>query len=176
MIQGKFRLIGMVMMAAALGSLRHAADGQQNDAASVRRKFIGTWKLISAEEKLKDGTVRPYKELGPKAQGYLMYAADGHMCAELMNPERPRWDNPPTPAQEIAAIEGFLGYCGRFEIDATNHVMWHSPDLAWKPNYIGTRQSRPYMFERGHLVYSAKTPLDGEPEVAEWRIEWERAK
>ena len=45
-----------------------------------------------------------------------------------------------------------------------------------EPNYVGTKQSRPYTFEGSHLVYSAKTAPDGEPEVAQWQIEWEKVK
>jgi hypothetical protein len=142
--------------------------------ASVRRQFVGTWKLVSTEEKLKDGSVRPFKEVGPRGAGYLMYSDDGYMCAALMNPDRPRWDDPPTAAQKIAAIEGFAAYCGRFEIDSVNHVMWHYPDLAWKPNYVGTKQSRPYRFEGNRLILSDKMPLEDEGEVEHWTIVWEK--
>ena len=150
--------------------------GQPNDPARAREPFIGTWKLVSAQETLKDGTVRPYKDLGPTGQGILIYSADGHMCAELMNPDRPRWGDPPTDAQRLASVDGFVAYCGRFEVDPVQHVMVHLPEVAWKPNYIGTRQVRPYTFAGGHLIYSARAPRDGAPDVVEWRIEWERVK
>jgi hypothetical protein len=169
-------MIGVMGTAAVIIVLWHAARGQQSDDSSVRNRFIGTWKLVAAQETLRDGTVRPYKELGPHGQGYLIYSADGHMCAELMNRDRPRWGDPPTPDQKVASVDGFVSYCGRFEIDAANHVMVHYPEVAWKPNYVGTKQSRPYTFEGGHLVYSAKTSRDGAPEVVQWRIEWEKVK
>ena len=170
------RWMGMVPLMIVLLAPEGSGAGQPNDAASVRARFIGTWRLVSARETLKDGTVRPYKNLGPKGQGYLMYSADGHMCAELMNPERPRWDTPPTAQQKAASLEGFVAYCGRFEVDAAKHLMTHYPEVAWKPNYVGTKQVRPYSFEGEHLVYSARTPPDGEPEVVEWRIEWEKVR
>ena len=175
-MRANLRSIGVMVTAAAIIVLWHAARGQQSDASSVRSRFIGTWKLVGAWEKLKDGTTRPYKDLGPKGQGYLMYSADGHMCAQLMNPDRPRWSDPPTAEQKVASVDGFVGYCGRFEIDEANHVMVHYPEVAWKPNYVGTRQARPYTFEGDHLVYSAHTPRDGAPEVEQWRIEWEKVE
>ncbi len=143
--------------------------------ASVRSQFLGTWNLVSSEEKLKDGTVRPFKELGPHGVGYLMYAADGHMCCVLTNPDRPRWDDPPTAAQTIAAIEGLAAYGGRFEIDEVNHVMWHYPEVAWKPDYVGTKQARPYRFDGDRLIFSDKAPEDSQG-VDRWTIVWAKVK
>ena len=171
-----FRSIRVLAAATVVIVFWHAARGQQSDASSVRSRFIGTWKLVTAWEKLKDGTTRPYKEIGAKGEGYLIYSADGHMCAQLMNPDRPRWGDPPTAEQKIASVDGFVSYCGRFEIDEANHVMVHYPEVAWKPNYVGTKQARPYTFEGGHLVYSGRTPRDGAPEVVQWRIEWEKVR
>jgi hypothetical protein len=143
--------------------------------ATVRSQFLGTWKLVSSEEKLKDGTIRPFQELGPHGVGYLMYAADGHMCCLLTNPDRPRWDDPPTAAQKTAAIEGLAAYCGRFEIDEVNHVMWHYPELAWKPDYVGSRQARPYRLDGDRLTLSAQAP-DDSPGVDRWTIVWEKVQ
>jgi hypothetical protein len=83
-------------------------------------QFIGTWILISTEEKLKDGSSRPYQDVGPRGRGYLIYTADGHMCAELTGADRPKWKVPATTAQKIAAMETFSAYCGRFEVDEVN--------------------------------------------------------
>jgi hypothetical protein len=143
--------------------------------ASARRQFLGTWQLVSSEEQLEDGTVRPFKELGPHGVGYLMYAADGHMCCVLTNPDRPKWDDPPTAAQKTAAIEGLAAYGGRFEIDEANHVMWHYPELAWKPDWVGTKQARPYRLDGDRLIFSGKAPEDS-PDVDRWTIVWVKVK
>lgn len=172
----RFGLWMCAAVAAILIAILPAPGRQAQDAASVQRQFIGAWKLVSTEEKLKDGSVRPFKEFGPKGLGYLMYSADGHMCAELMNSERPTWDDPPTAEQKIAAIEGFAAYCGRFEIDPVKHVMWHYPDVAWQPNYVGTKQARPYRFEGGHLIFSDKAAPDDKDDVTRWTIVWEKMK
>ena len=171
-----FSWMCVAVMAPACIAMLSAAGQQSRDSASIQHQFVGTWKLVSAEEKLRDGSVRPYKEVGPQGAGYLMYSADGYMCAALMNPHRPKWDDPPTAAQKTAAIEGFISYCGRYEIDSTSHVMWHYPDLAWKPDFVGTKQSRPYRFEGNRLVFSAKTPPEDKSDVEQWTIVWEKVK
>jgi hypothetical protein len=106
---------------------------------SVRDRLIGTWQLVSSENLMTDGTKRPYPELGPNGKGYLMYAADGHMCAELMNPDRPKWEknSEPTPGEEASAFEGIIAYCGRFEVDEGKKIVYHIADVAWSPDYLG---------------------------------------
>jgi hypothetical protein len=141
---------------------------------SARSQFLGAWKLVSSEEKLKDGTVRPFKELGPHGAGYLSYAADGHMCCVLTDPDRPKWDDPPTDAQKTAAIEGLVAYGGRYEIDTAKHEMLHYPEVAWKPDYVGTKQVRPYRFDGDRLIFSGTAPEDS-PEVDRWTIVWAKA-
>jgi hypothetical protein len=142
---------------------------------SVRSQFLGTWKLVSSEDKLKDGTVRPFKELGTHGVGYLIYAADGHVCAVLTNPDRPKWDDPPTAAQKTAAIDGLVAYCGRFEIDEVNQVMWHYPEVAWNPGWVGTKQARPYRLDGDRLIFSDKGPEDRQG-TDQWTIVWEKVK
>jgi hypothetical protein len=74
-----------------------------------------------------------------------------------------------------AAIEGLAAYGGRFEIDEVNHVMWHYPELAWKPDYVGTKQARPYQLDGDRLIFSGKAPEDN-PGVDRWTIVWVKVK
>src|SRR5437868_15031676 len=62
--------------------------------SEIRDQIVGTWKLVSTEQTMKDGTTRPYPRYGPHARGFLMYQRDGYMCADLVNPDRPKWANP----------------------------------------------------------------------------------
>jgi lipocalin-like protein len=145
-------------------------------AATTNRihQFLGTWKMVSASEKLKDGTSRPFKELGPEGTGYLIYSPDGHMCCALTNPHRPRWDEPPSLAQQTAAIEGLVAYAGPFEIDEVNQVVSHFPEVAWRPEWVGSRQVRHFRFDGDHLTLSSDAP-EGSPEVEGWAIVWVKA-
>lgn len=61
------------------------------DDTGIRNRLIGAWKLVSAEYTMKDGSKRPYPEFGPNAKGFLMYSGDGYMCAQLVNPDLPKW-------------------------------------------------------------------------------------
>ena len=144
------------------------------ESGSIRDRFIGTWELVSNEDRLTDGSTRPYPASGPHGKGYLVYTADGHMCAELMNPDRPAWKDPqnPSDAEKASAIDGFVAYCGRYEIDEANKVMYHYPEVAWSPNYVGTKRPRPYKFKGDLLTFSDK--VTNEPGVESYSITWRK--
>jgi hypothetical protein len=144
--------------------------------SEIRDRIVGTWKLVLTEETLKDGTTRPYPKYGPNGKGFLMYTRDGYMCADLVNPERPKWQNPVQPAtdEKIAAAEGSFAYCGRYEIDAKQNRLIHLPEVATDPGYVGSRQIRPYKFEDGRLVLGDVETQ--KPGVVRWKIVWEKVR
>jgi hypothetical protein len=149
------------------------AQSPSTEHRSVHDQIVGTWKLVSTEEKLRDGTTRPYPDIGPNAVGYLMYTADGHMCACLMKPSRPLWHSEyPTDAEKISSGSGFTAYCGTYSVDEKNAVIVHYPEVSYEPNRLDTEQRRPYRFEGGHLIFSDVKPNG---EVQSWKIVWEKA-
>ena len=153
-----------------------ATHPDQESVSNIRAQIIGTWELVSAEEHLTDGSKRPYPNIGASGKAYLMYSSDGHMCAAGMNPDRLPWKdmNQPTDAEKLSAIEGFFAYCGRYEIDEANHAICHYPEVAWMPNYVGTRQVRPYTLDGELLTFSGKAT--NEPGVESWAITWRKMK
>jgi hypothetical protein len=140
----------------------------------VRGQIVGTWKLVSAEETLKDGTTRPFPAFGPRAKGFLMYQRDGYMCAYLVNPDRRKWADPlnTTAEEKAATADGAFGYCGRYEIDVKNRQIVHLPEVATDPGWVGSRQVRPYLLEGRRLILSDVVKDD--PSVAYWKIIWEK--
>jgi hypothetical protein len=144
--------------------------------AEIRDRIVGTWKLVSTEQTLKDGTTRPYPQYGPHARGFIMYSRDGYMCADLVNPDRPKWVDPlhPTKEEKITAADGTFAYCGRYEIDVKNSRLVHLPEVATGGTYEGSRQIRPYKFEGDRLVLSDVKTQD--PEVVRWKIVWEKVR
>lgn len=164
------RLAVLVALLMCSGSIFAQSESE------VRDRIVGTWKLVSTELTMKDGTTRPYPQYGANGKGFLMYTRDGYMCADLVNPDRPKWadDNHPTAEEKLAAGEGTFAYCGRYEIDAKQNRIVHLPEVAIDPGYVGSQQIRPYKFEDGRLVLSdVETQRPG---VARWKIVWEKAK
>lgn len=142
----------------------------------IRDRIVGTWKLVSTEQTLKDGTTRPYPQYGPHGKGFLMYSRDGYMCANLANPDRPKWTDylHPTAEEKIATVDNTFAYCGRYEIDVKQNRIVHLPEIATGSGYEGSRQIRPYTFDAGRLVLSDIETKD--PVVVRWKIVWEKVR
>jgi Lipocalin-like domain len=144
--------------------------------AEIRDRIVGTWKLVSEEETMEDGTTRPYQLEGPNGKGFLIYARDGYMCANLVNPNRAKWvdSEQPTKEEKIAAADGSFAYCGRYEIDVKHKQIVHLPEVATDTGFAGTRQVRPYNFENRRLVFSDVETH--KPGVIRWKIAWEKVR
>ena len=166
------RKVALVFMACLFSNAGRA----QSSVAEVKQRLVGTWKVISSQRTLKDGRKAFDPALGPHGMGFLIYSADGHMCAELMNPDRPAWKNSlkPTDHEKVSAYDGFFAYCGRYEIDAEKHVLVHMPEVSMTQNYVGTSQIRPFRFDGERMILADKAIND--PEVESWQVVWEKVK
>jgi hypothetical protein len=153
------------------GSSRNSSSAPN---AAIRDRFVGVWELVFSEDQLADGSKRAYPFAGPNGKGDLMYTADGHMCVELMNPDRPKWKDSgsPTEKEKISAFDGFSAYCGRYEIDEAKSVIYHVPDVALRPHNLGARMPRPYTFHDNLLTFSDK--VTNEPGVESYVIVWRK--
>src|SRR5262249_9334641 len=123
--------------------------------SDISDRIVGTWKLVSTEQTMNDGTTQPFTAFGLHAQGFLMYQRDGYMCAVLVNPDGQRLADPHAKVEEkVAAADGTFFYCGRYEIDVMQKQIVHIPEVASNPGYVGSRQIRPYEFEGNRLIFS----------------------
>jgi hypothetical protein len=142
--------------------------------SDIRDVIVGTWKLVSTEQTMNDGTTRPYANFGPHAKGFLMYQCDGYMCAAIVNPDWQKQAEPAhaTVAEKAAAADSIFFYCGRYEIDVEQKQIIHLPEVASDPGWVGTRQVRPYTFEGGRLIFSDIERRN--PAISQWKIVWEK--
>lgn len=175
-----------------LGFVLCAASAFSQTESEIRDQIVGTWKLVSTEETMKDGTTRPFPAYGPHGKGFLMYQRDGYMCADLVNPDRRKWEDPAhtTLEEKTAAADGTFAYCGRYEIDVKHSQIVHLPEVATDPGRVGTRQVRPYALEGQRLttprsqnraswgapVLILSDVVKDDPSVARWKIVWEKVR
>lgn len=159
-----------------IGTISVAQTMKPAAPAAALRPFVGTWRLVSSTEVLPDGSSRPYG-FGPHAQGYLMYDASGHVCAQVADPDRPKWEDPehPTGEEIKAAFDGFGGYCGRYTVDEKAHTAAHIPEVSLDPNQVDQPKPRNYKFEGDKLIYSGVEKLEPAGET-HWTMVWEKVK
>jgi hypothetical protein len=160
-----------------LGSLAVASDSM-GQSGSAKQQFTGTWKLVSWKIERPNGELID-PALGPNPPGWIMYQPGGHACVAIMRPDRPKFASNNvvggTPQEVKAAFEGYIGYCGSYEVNEQERFVIHRPQLSWFPNLLGTEQKRFFEFAGDRLTL--KTPpltLFGEVQVH--RLIWERLK
>ena len=138
-------------------------------------QLVGTWRLVSMEDTMTDGSVKPPERFGAHSIGFLMYEPDGNMCASIMAPERQPWKDPakPTNEEKINYYDTFIAYCGTYKLDAERSIVTHYPVVAWTPAYVGSKQERPFKIEGRRLTITVPNPLPG---VVKRVLVWERSQ
>ena len=143
---------------------------------SVKAQFVGTWKLVSWKIEQANGEVTD-SPLGPNPLGWIMYQTGGCMCVALMRPDRPKFASndlmEATPEEIKTGFEGYMSYCGSYEVNEQEHFVIHHLQLSWFPNLVETDQKRYFEFTGNRLTL--KTPsltLLGAAQVH--RLIWER--
>ena len=145
---------GCVVLALIVCNVALAATVGTAESKKPVRRIVGTWKLVSITAHYPDGRESADPDLGPSAKGYLVYDSSGHMCAQLMNPNRFDWRNPnnPTPQEGKAGVLGYDAYCGTYEVHESEGVVIHHKELALVPNQVMTSVARRFSFAGDRLV------------------------
>jgi hypothetical protein len=136
--------------------------------------LIGTWRLISWENRSLDGRIS--YPLGKDAAGYIMYSEDGYMFVAIMRPDRVKFaagDLLGASTEERAhAAETYVSYCGRYEFQGDSVI--HHVELSLFPNWAGLDQERRVEVTGNRLTLSTgPILLEGIQQTA--HLIWERA-
>jgi hypothetical protein len=163
-------LLSVVLLSASLFA-------QSATAVPTVSQLVGTWKLVSIEDTMRDGKVQPSAQFGPHPHGFLMYEPDGHMCATIVNGDRPSWKDPnhATDAEKIAYHDTLIAYCGSYQLDSATSTVTHYPEIAWEPAYVGSTQPRPFRLEGDKLIITATAGMS-DPAIKKRVLVWQRAK
>jgi len=119
-------------------------------------ELVGTWRLVSIEERNADGQLVTPMDYGPEPVGILMYDATGHMSVHAMRRGRPRFDSDDvhraTPQQAKTAFVGYNGYFGIYEVDQRAGLVIHHVQGSSIPNWEGTHQRRRFTISGDKLI------------------------
>src|SRR6266850_4867206 len=147
-------------------------------AKSEAPSLVGSWRLISFEERTTDGGgVIPV--WGPSPAGRLTYDSGGRMSVQLMNPRRPTFASPDrlggTVDEVREAYQGYLAYYGTYSVDLTAGAVIHHVEGALYPNDIGTDLRRSFQLN-GRRLRLSTTPILRGGRTSTFDLNWEREK
>ena len=132
--------------------------------------FVGTWRLLSQHSLYPDGRREPSR--GEKAEGIIMYDAAGNMAVQLMRVDE-RATEFTNMAELPTAMQGFLAYYGRYEVDVPQDehtgVVRHYVTGSSYFGFRNTLQVREYEFAGDTLTLKAKSSFDDSLRLLVWQ-------
>jgi hypothetical protein len=144
---------------------------------SLSTELLGSWRLVSREDRGNDGRLRVDPSLGADPVALLIYDLAGNFAAQFMKRDR---SGPTAPALARAgtnnshAVGGYDAYFGTYTVDDATSTVTQRLVGALSPGDVGKVVTRELRIERGRLVIKLETTSAvGEPVVR--RLEWERA-
>lgn len=146
----------------------HLVCARAGDTAPVMANLVGGWKLFSFSFQKEDGSV--VFPFGENPVGIAIYDAKGNMSAQIMRADIPKFRSrertgDPTDQEMRIAYEGYVGYGGKYDIDATNSAVVFHLKVSSYPNWVGTDLTRSLeLAGNDRLTLRAKIPsMEGVP-------------
>jgi hypothetical protein len=146
--------------------------------SSASRSLVGLWKLVRIEVRQPDGRTATDPDLGPHAAGYIYYDSTGHMGAQLMNPDRPKWKSEDLPARDEAlkTVLGYEAYAGTYEVHERDGYVVHHPELSLMPNGVGKEYKRKFALNGNQLRLTPPPWKSYTGETLDETLVWERVR
>jgi hypothetical protein len=111
---------------------------------SIKERLVGTWTLLSWEQKKGDGS--KLERYGASPKGIAFFDAGGRYIITVMRPNRAKyasnasWQSTPEESKETA--DGTITYFGTYSIsDVDSSILIHVEGSSF-PNWNGTDQKR----------------------------------
>jgi len=144
--------------------------------SSLRSRLVGTWRLVSREDRNAAGERRIDSGLGADPLGLLIYDAGGSFAAQFMRRDRAdiAQTSPTSGSNNTAAVNGYDAYFGTYAVDEKTGTVTQTLTAALSPANVGMVVTRELKVEGDTLIIElATTRPDGEPITRTLR--WTRA-
>lgn len=113
----------------------------------------GRWKLVAAEDLRDDGTVARYP-WGRHPIGAIV--VEGGSCyVQIMSSDVPTFSTASSVNDQMKAslFSTYIAYTGPCTFDDAGGTTTMKVEAAWRPDYVGTSQTRFFRFEGNRLLY-----------------------
>lgn len=131
--------------ALALGAMTALPGGSAADqpAAIAPGSLVGTWALVSVEERQPSGNIVHW--MGPKPRGLLIYDRAGNMSVQIMR-------DPAAPRVPADPQDGYIAYFGRYEVREREGAVVHRVQGSVRPSEVGAEYTRSVRLSGDRLV------------------------
>ena len=120
-----------------------------SSASRAAETIAGRWKLVAAEDLRADGSVARYP-WGRHPVGSIV--VEGGACyLQIMSSDVPDPKN--SDDMKAALLSSYIAYEGPCAIDERAGSVTLKVEAAWRPDYVGTEQTRFFTFRDGKLMF-----------------------
>jgi hypothetical protein len=134
---------------------------------SLATQLIGTWQLLSREDRTAAGERRIDPSLGANPVAILIYDAAGNFAAQFMKRDRSTTEVSATrqaSTNNSAAINGYDAYFGQYTVDEASGSVTQVLEGSLSPGDVGKTVTRDIRVDGDTLTIELATKSgDGEP-------------
>lgn len=168
----KHRGVIVTCIATALG-LPFLAAGALGQQLSLKAQLVGTWTVVSWEQKKSDGT--KLRQFGANPMGIAFFDAGGRYIIAVMRSDRARyasnalWQG--TAEENKATADGTMTYFGTYSVSEVDRSIAIYIEGSSFPNWNGTDQKRIVAIMGDQLTLTVRPPSGENVDVI-----WKRTK
>ncbi len=144
--------------------------------STLASQLVGTWRLVSREDRTAAGERRIDPGLGADPVAILIYDGEGNFAAQFMKRDRSAADvvvNREASANNSAAVNGYDAYFGTYTVHEATHEVRQVLQGSLSPGDVGKVVTREMHVDGNTLTIElATTSADGEPVTR--RLVWRR--
>ncbi len=160
--------------AVSLGNVASLQSAGKSSTASLKGRFVGTWKLVNIEQRNAKGDVIPPAASAasgnPNRTGYIIYDPAGYVAVSIMPIGRKKNAGPQATDEEAkAAIAGYAAYFGTFTINEAEGSVTHHLQGSLNPG-MAADQKRFFELSGNRLTLKPPAAANGN----QTRLTWER--
>ena len=158
---------------ATLAGLALFAAGAWGQRPSLKEQLVGTWTVVSWEQKKSDGT--KLQQFGANPTGIAFFDAGGRYVITVMRSDRAGyaslalWQG--TAEENKATANGTMTYFGTYSANEADHSIAIHVEGSSFPNWNGTNQKRFVAIAGDQLTLTIRPPTRENVDVV-----WKRAQ
>ena len=143
---------------------------------SLKEQLVGTWTLVSWEQRKADGTA--VQQFGANPKGISFFDGTGHYIITVMRSDRAKYGIDSfgqianaTAEENKATAHGTITYFGTYSVNEADRSIDIRVEASSFPNWNGTDQKRFFELTEDQLKLTVRPPRGGPVDVL-----WKRAK
>jgi len=172
-----FVSLGLVALSGSSTATRGIAPGgpsaaQASSRSQVKDRFVGTWKLVSIEQRNAAGAAIPPAAASQDQNriGYIVYDPAGYVAVSIMPLGRKKYAGPqPTDEEAKAALTRYAAYVGTFTVNEAEGSVTHHLQGSLNPG-MAPDQKRFFELSGNRLTLKPPAAANGN----QTRLTWER--